>query len=305
MSRHDHAFDVPVLGRMSPIKAAAKLRELGEEEAASALHLAAGDATRLRGFQWPFQNKPWQYTSHAFGYLAPNSTGNAPLPIKHAGNIEADASLKGARIRITLNRMRVAAYPGKGIHQILFDFYGQNQVPKNVEHLHFNATYRAQEGQEVGVIGYPIFVGLHVGAQGVAFECSTINVKNEDDEAFVRFLDSDVFKAGLRLVTTAQPAIGPFSAMALGLTKAIATRSRNVPVQRFIMGLDFSRTALSARLAEGDYIAVQIPDKKQSTWDWSEWTYNPVSGQIVNRADLKQLIPYNYIAFGVNRFEGD
>ncbi len=38
-----------------------------------------------------------------------------------------------------------------------------------------------QEGQAAGIAGYPVFIGLNVGNQGVAFECSTINVNNEED----------------------------------------------------------------------------------------------------------------------------
>jgi hypothetical protein len=73
----------------------------------------------------------------------------------------------------------VAAYPGGGTHHILFDFHAQNQVPGQVEDLHFNAIYRVREGERAGMIGYPIFVGLNVGAQGVAFRCLSVNVKNE------------------------------------------------------------------------------------------------------------------------------
>jgi hypothetical protein len=40
--------------------------------------------------------------------------------------------------------------------------------------------------------------------------------------------------------------------MALGLTKALASRHDNVPVQDFYLGLDTSGTPMGARLAEGD-----------------------------------------------------
>ena len=48
--------------------------------------------------------------------------------------------------------------------------------------------------------------------------------------------------------------------MALGLAKTIGKRHRNVPVQDFDLGLDFSTIPLGARLAEGAYLAVQIPE---------------------------------------------
>ena len=38
-----------------------------------------------------------------------------------------------------------------------------------LENVHYNATVRAHEGQEAGLIGFPIFVGLSVGADGSIF----------------------------------------------------------------------------------------------------------------------------------------
>lgn len=299
--------DLPVLGALPPEQAAARLRQLGEDEAAADLERAATQAVVFgpaKG-RWPFGDRPWQHTAHAFGYLAPAPPGDEPRPIRHAGNIAADAALKNSRVKITLDRLRVADYPGGGVHRVLFDFYARNQVPGAVEHLHFNAAYRVREGEQAAIIGYPIFVGLNVGADGVAFKCFTVNVGNDADEAFLGFLESDVFKEGLKLAAAAQPAIGLFSETALGLTRAIAARHRNVPVQDFYMGLDFSAIASRARLAEGSYLAVQIPETIQTVWDWSEWLYNPNNGRVVNKTDPGRLIPYNYVVFSISRYEGD
>ena len=38
---------------------------------------------------------------------------------------------------------------------------------------------------------------MAVCREGVVFRCLTVNVKNEDDEALLGFLESDIFKAGL------------------------------------------------------------------------------------------------------------
>jgi len=57
-------------------------------------------------------------------------------------------------------------------------------------------------------------------------------------------------------------------------------------------------------MAEGAYLAVQIPEMLQTVWDWSEWIYNPASGQVVSKQDHTQLIPYNYIIFSVSRYDG-
>ena len=66
-------------------------------------------------------------------------------------------------------------------------------------------------------------------------------MSNDADEKFLDFLESDVFKSGLKLATAAQPAVAPLSGLALGLTKTIAGRNRNVAVQDFHLGLDFTQ----------------------------------------------------------------
>ena len=305
--------DLPVLGKLPRLQAVAKLRDVGEDEDAAALESAGSgvdhppDVDRFADGNtwWPFRDRAWQHTAHAFGFVASRLVTGESLPIRHAGDIVGDAALKSKRIKITLDRLRVAAYPGSGTHRVLFDFYAQNQVPGGVEHLHFNATFRAREGEQAAIVGYPLFVGLNVGPEGVAFKCFTVNVKNDEDEAFLGFLESDVFRAGLKLATTAQPAIAPLSEGALNLTKFIARRHRNVPVQDFYLGLDFSDVPMRARLAEGSYIAVQIPETLQTIWDWREWIYQPSTGQIVNHASPRDLIPYNYLVFSISRYEGE
>lgn len=301
--------DLRVLGDMPPEQAIAKLREIGEDEVANTLESAPrrrGPLDSLANMFSLLRLTPpaWVNTAHAFGYLAPASAEGGMLPIRHAGNMNGDPQLKNSRIRITLNRLRVAKYPGSGTHRILLDFYARNEIPGSAEALHFNATFRAEEGEEVAVIGHPIFVGLNVGTEGVAFGCKTVNVQNDNDQKFLEFLDSDVFKAGLHLASTLQPAIAPLTSMALGLTKSIAQRNQNVPVQEFMMGLDFSGDPAGARLAEGSYLAVQIPQSSLLIWDWNEWVFNRDNGQVVKKSDPTQLIPYNYIIFGVTKYDG-
>jgi hypothetical protein len=296
--------DLPVLGALPRATAAAKLREIGEDQAAEALERASPPPTKMDlADWWPFGDKPWQHTAHAIGFLP--TGGNGTQNIIGVGEAQADPSLKNARINVALNTLRVADYPGGGTHRILFDFYARNQVPGVSEDLHFNAAYRAREGEGAAVRGYPIFVGLGVGAVGVAFHFHTVNVKNDADEAFLDFLEGDAFKAGLKLATTAQPAIAPLTGMAVALTKSIGQRNRNVSVQDCYVGLDFGGTAMGARLAVGDYIAVQIPEKLRRVWDWEDWVYEPRSGLIVSRGDHDALIPYNYVVFGVSRYEGE
>jgi len=205
---------------------------------------------------------------------------------------------------VTLNRLRVADYPGSGSHRVLFEFHATNHLDGDAsESLHFNHTYRVRSGERAALVGYPIFIGLGVG-EGLGVRCYTVNVKNDSDEKFLDFLDSDVFKGGLKLATTAQPAIAPLSGLTLGITRAIASRNRNVAVQDFYLGLDFSRDRMGARLAEGSYLAVQVPEKLRALWDWSDWVYSSATGEVVAKDDPKQLIPYNYVVIGINRHHG-
>jgi hypothetical protein len=224
------------------------------------------------------------------------------MRIVHVGSIGPQPHLKNTRIKITLNRLRVAGYPGGGTHRVLFDFYAQNQLPGVTEELHINSTFRVREGESAAVVGYPIFIGLNVGTEGLTFRCQTVNVKNDEDETFLEMLETDVAKTGLKLATVAQPALAPLANIAMGLTKAIATRNRNVAVQDFSLGLDFGGTPMGARLAEGDYIAVQVPEDSLIVWNWEDWVYVPQSGNIVSRSQKDLLIPYNFVVFGISQY---
>jgi hypothetical protein len=68
----------------------------------------------------------------SIGFL-PASGGAGPQKILGIGEAQADSSLKNARIKIALNALRVADYPGGGTHRVLFDFYARNQVPGGSE----------------------------------------------------------------------------------------------------------------------------------------------------------------------------
>jgi hypothetical protein len=296
--------DLPVLGALLPEETIAKLREVGEDDTADALEEAVQERQPsavfgLKGW-FSASDKPYLHTAHAFGYIPPNQSASEVLPILSVNSLQADPSLRHARLLITLGLLRVADYPGKGMHQILLHFAAQNHVPGMTEEVNFNATYRVRDGEHAAVRGYPIFVGLGVGGTGITFRCRTVLVKNERDEAFLSFLKSGVFKTGLRLATVAQPALAPLSAMAYGLAETIAGFHQNVSVQDFALGFDFSTTPAGVRLAEGAYLAVQIPDM---LWEWDEWVYHPASGQVVKRANPKEILGYNYLLFNVSRYE--
>jgi hypothetical protein len=299
------ATDPPVVGERQAAEVATILQRIGDREAASSIRRAL---RRTRNRRIKLENlqgrniAPWEYKSHVFGLVLTPQGGPQPgqkLDIRHAGNVEPDLSLKNATIKITLDRLRVFDYPGKGIHQILFDFHGQHQSSAAKEDLHFSQLYKVDEGGMAGIIGFPVFVGLKVGEAGVAFNGTTVNVRNDGDQKILDFMDSDVFHSGLELIGTPNPVIPVVSGFAVGIVKAFAKRNDNIKVQEFFIGLDFDNTPTRARLRGGSYILVQVPDP--AAWDWTKWVYNPDNGQIVQRDDNTKGIPLNYLVFSVSR----
>ena len=297
----------PVIGALKASVSAKRLKTLGEKNISKKINsrrkIKAKHPT-FGSFSMFGRKEPvYKYTAHAFGYIPKaGAQGRKPVEIVDAGggSIEADASLKNGLIKITLDRLRVFDYPGGGIHTILFDFYAQHQATaQETQDLRFTQKYRVQQNSGAGITGYPVFLGLKVGDQGVSFKCFTVNVDDEDDKKILGFLDGDVFKKGLSLLGTVNPVIPIVSGFATGIVDAFAHRNDNVPVQDFYMGLDFSGIQTRAQLREGSYIAVQIPDT--DTWDWTAWIFNPMRGQIVDKETEKKSIPYNYIVFSISK----
>jgi hypothetical protein len=296
-------FALPVLGNLSPDQAEAKLRELDEVEAADCIRSTpASKGLSLPSTWWPFNDRPWQHVAHCFGFVTDRKEGDG-LALCDAGQMPPDGRLKGALVKITLDSLYAAGYPGPGDHRVLFDFYAEHQSAQGAEPLHFGATMRVRNGQFAGVRGQPLFVGLKVGPEGVNFRCLTVNVANAEDEKFLGFLDSNAFRGGLKLLTTLQPVTALFSETAIALTKHMAQRHRNVPVQEFRLGLDFSGQSARAALTEGSYVAVQVPGDPDRPFCWEDWLFLP-GGQVISRAEPHRLPPYNYVLLTVTRYDG-
>ena len=294
---------IQVLGNMKTSEVAQHLKAIGDVDLARNLtRIPPREKNRRFSLLKWGGKKPdpvYRYTEHAFGYL-PRAAGKADVSISDAGNVEADTTLKGAAVKVTLDRLRVFAYPGGGTHTILFDFRAQHQTSDQGESqdLRVAQHYRVQDGGGAGISGYPVFIGLKVGNEGVSFRCSTVNVSNEEDQKILRFLGGDVFKKGVQLINQANPVVPIVTAFATGIIETFAQRNDNVGVQDFFLGLDFSGIATRAQLREGSYIAVQVPDL--AAWDWSKWVFRPATGQIVSAQDGKS-VPLNYVVFSVSK----
>lgn len=288
---------------MDPAEMAVKLREMGDEETADEI-TSAEEATAFEGLFGQGPRKPYLYRSHQVGYFPLREPGSAaPISISAVGIVDPDPNLLNSRIDIHLDRLYIEEYPGSlfgaGEHHILVNFKASNQLPEAAtpETVAFSQTYVAFDGDEAGVIGYPVFIGINVGDAGASFEIETVNIKNSEDEAVLKMLDSDEFKGGLSLLNTAQPAIAPLTKLATGTTKMLASRSKNVTVQKQYIGLDTTLAAAGAPLVAGNFIMAQVPGPAEI--NWSEYQFDPNTGTVMSTANGGQPLRYNYLIFRV------
>lgn len=70
----------------------------------------------------------FELTGLALGFTPQSQPGTDLLDIGHAGNMEADTSLKHKRIMIRLDKLFAGDYPGGGRHQVLVDFFTEHQI---------------------------------------------------------------------------------------------------------------------------------------------------------------------------------
>jgi hypothetical protein len=272
------------------------LRAVGDHEAADRFRMqgAAG-----QGFG-RFFGAEYSYTGFVIGFIPPSNLTNDRSVIIGLNDIAADISLRGQKIKVTLDKLYVQKYPGLGQHRVLCEFAGKNQAADDTEEMRFALTVDAYDKGSASINGKPIFMGVTVGDNGIAFEGRTVNVRSRDDDLVLNALENDAFKQGLSLIGTVQPALKPFASLAAGVVTAAAKRSKNCQVHAFSLGLDFSHNITSARLRCGSYIVVQV-DANQ--WDWSKFAWNQDGLSIMSRSTGEPL-GLNYMIIGVSPFEG-
>src|SRR5712692_5812638 len=220
------------LGEQSPSEIAQKLREIGDDKAAQ--FYDSGADSLAEGLHKPHD---WLNKGYQYGFIPLFEPGKHHLhEIISASNMPANESLKNQRINVHLHRFHVHEYPmaltqavsefflGMNVHTVLFTFEAHNQVSKGTEHVAFNQVYEAVAGQDAGVTGHPIFLGLKVGSNGIGFTCRTVNVGSSNDQKLVNTINSHAVKAGLHLLTTAQPGLIPFVGIAQELATTFANR---------------------------------------------------------------------------------
>lgn len=269
--------------------------------------LAIGDVTEAGHFQpgavevqGIFGKKPYEHTGCILGYI-PEVTDKATSisAIQGTSKIAGDKSLIGKRIKISLDKFYVHQYPGLGQHTILCEFSGKNQVSNEAEELRFALQLVCNDKAAAAISGAPIFMGVTVGADGISFEGRTVNVSSKGNEALLSAFETPAFKNGLSLLSTAQPALKPFSELTTSVVKSIAGASKNMQMHKFNLGLDFGDGASSTRLRTGSFIIAQSDESK---WSWDDYQWNQDSQMLEFKHDNQQAIEFNYLVIGVSNF---
>lgn len=282
------------LGSLPPQDIAEHLMDIGAFEDAE--HFAGGRVA-AQGLPWSIQ--AWKHTGMIIGFIEPGVvTGN--VKVLPASTLDADHALIDTRIKVTLDRFYVESYPGGGTHTVVCEFNGKNQVTPEAEALKFATKFNVTDRSAAAAINVPVFLGLTVSPDGLAFEGRTINVKSGGSEAILDVLESQVFRSGLSLIQTAQPALKPFVSLATATIKTIVSNSKNKQVHQFNLGLDFSNRPTSTCLKLGTYIVAQV---SADNWDWPafEWDVSAMTLRDT-RKPLGETVGFNYTAIGVSRF---
>lgn len=283
------------LGAQNPKAVIQYLRDIGDDEAAAKLHTKGGTGQGL-GLSW--FDQVYGHTGVLIGYIPATAT-KAVSDIENAVTLPPDPTLKNTRVKITLERLYVHCYPGRGQHEIICEFTGKNQAGGEREEMQFALTTQANDGAAASINGAPIFLGVTVGNNGIAFEGRTINVGSKGDEDFVAALSGGPFRDGLSLLTTVQPALKPFVGLASSVVGAILKRSKNKQIHSFNLGFDFSESQTSVALRHGSFAIIQTDDHE---WDWSKLAWNAGSQRIVWK-DTGASIPFNYLVLKISPFE--
>lgn len=279
------------IGYLTDADLADYLEEIGDDEAAQALRAAGArgqSLARMRG-------AAYANTAHVYGFIEEGGAGSCRVPIRPAHSIDADPSLIGRTIKVTLDGFRVEEYPGLGQHTVLFDFQGRDQAGADAQDLQFGSVLTVNDRDNAAVNGSPIFTGLTVPGDGLSFKVRTITIRSSGDETILAVFRSRAFQDGLKLLGQLQPVLPQLVSLAGGIADNLEKRRRNKQVQGFDLGLDFSRSRTSARLRRGSYVVVQVADA--SLWDWDQWFYDPSSMNVVNGEG--RIAPLNTIIFAV------
>ena len=285
----------PTVGQLGDDERAAYLRAVDDPEAPPAT--VAGESAQR--FRVSFTGeRPFDHTGSALGYI--QATDGQYLTIVDPREIGPERSLIGKKVAVRLTQALVVRYPGNGVHEILLHFGIGGGSGLTPEH-DFGSTVRCADGNHMPVGGQRLFDGIEVGEDGLSLAMFTVNVHSQGDVQLLRALQSEVFQKGLDLVSSVGPVVGLLSVTLASLAKHIASSSENRQVQQGLVALDLDRTLVdSAKLRLGTYVLAQAPALVNGRpWSWSAYVYDRARNVIVHADDVDKLIPFNYVAVGI------
>lgn len=290
------------LGARDNAEIAAYLLSIGDQKGAMALMQAGAEGASI---QLPGYNPAWRHTGMVVGFIAPGNLTGTASPVS-ATLIESDENLMETRVKITLERFYVCAYPGFGKHHILCEYWGKNQVKSekgkktNSEEMRFALNVHANDNAAAGVQGQPLFLGVAVGKDGLSFEGRAVNVASKANETMLKVFNHSAVKNGLTLMTSVQPALKPFVGLAGALVNTTVESSKNVQVHEFFLGLDFSKNTTSAKLRLGSYIVVQT----DNSWDWANYEWSGDDNLLMEK-NTGKAVNANYFVLGISAFSDE
>ncbi len=232
---------------------------------------------------------PFRNVTHLVGFF----DGAGPL---RSASEAPDPLQPGVSVRMLLDRLHVHRYPGFGPHSILFEAtLVWDTGEKDGAKAHFARQLTVGRGA-AAIGGWPLFSEMTVPERGITLAFQTINLSSRLDKALAEALGSKEFDQGLKLVTGSLPAVAQVSSLVRGLIEWSASRSDNCAVQQVDIGLDARKPgAPGARLAEGSYVFLQVPQTMADVWYFDEWEWNSDKNAIVNRDNGDPLAANHFI----------
>lgn len=257
--------------------------------------------TGATGQSLDFLKKAYSHTNAVFGFI--NDLGDLPGELHSlisAGSIQADKSLVGKSLKVTLDSFYINSFPGLGTHDVLCEFSAKNQIKTDVEDVRQVLRFKANDKSSASTTGTPIYLGLNAGNDGICFEGRTINVSSSDDDILLETFDSTLFKAGLTLLNTAQPVIKPFSSLVISAMKSVLARNKNKQIHNFNLGLDFDSSPTAVKLRTGSYIVIQSDDQLKL----DDYCWNPSHRALEKRVGPNKTPEFNYMIFRISLYQG-
>jgi hypothetical protein len=289
----------PPIGEWDTSEIVSALQELNDQAVARELLEEPSEQAESYGLSdWrDFAFKRFVRTDEICGFLG-EGTGDLVALADAKGTPE----IANSAVKVTLDAVHIARYPGLGTHRVLLDFALQAQDPDgHAPILHFSRTIQAKSGETAPVRNLPLFHGFVVPKTGLTIGFQTVNVGSRVDDGLLEFLGRDEFKSGLALLGGITPVVGQVSCALAALASWLARQSANVKVQEFLQGLDFQESVLGGRISEGHYVVVQIPRESKHEWDWSDWKIDRDAGRVVPREATAHPLDYNHVVFGIHR----